>query len=166
MTTTYEMVVAWGESRGILASADPLSQLLKTIEELGELSRAVLKNDREQQVDGIGDTLVTIILVNEMLGGLPIEAPDSSNENFSSKAWVALVSNCVGSLGFWLAMGVEDEIHQGNLIGESVTALTGLATSLGLTMQECLDHAYSIINQRSGSMVNGVFVKSEAGDGQ
>ncbi|MDO5716116.1 MAG: hypothetical protein Q4P25_06015 [Tissierellia bacterium] len=40
--------------------------------------------------------------------------------------------------------------------------LHSYATSRGLTLEECVDHAYNTIKNRKGKMVNGVFVKESA----
>lgn len=44
-------------------------------------------------------------------------------------------------------------------IGDCVVVLTILAKMKGLTLEECVDHAYGIISKRTGNMVNGLLVK-------
>jgi NTP pyrophosphatase (non-canonical NTP hydrolase) len=44
------------------------NQFLKTIEEIGEISRALLKDNQEGVVDGIGDVMVTLIILAEQRG--------------------------------------------------------------------------------------------------
>lgn len=61
-------VLVWARQRGILASSTPKDQLLKTVEELGETARSVLKGDKSGQIDGLGDTVVTLIITAELLG--------------------------------------------------------------------------------------------------
>lgn len=59
----YEMrVIQWGEARGIVQNSTVQAQLLKTVEELGELISAVRKKDAGGTTDGFGDVLVTLIL--------------------------------------------------------------------------------------------------------
>lgn len=55
-------VVQWAKDRQIIPNSNAQAQLLKTMSELGELADALLKNDREGIIDGIGDVLVTLIL--------------------------------------------------------------------------------------------------------
>ena len=55
-------IVNWAHIRGIAAPDNSRNQLLKTVEELGELSRATLKSDKAGIKDGIGDVLVTLII--------------------------------------------------------------------------------------------------------
>ena len=42
--------------------------MCKTMDELGELAKAIYKGDKEKQMDGIGDTVVTLICMAEQLG--------------------------------------------------------------------------------------------------
>lgn len=61
-------ILEWARVRGILERSTPEKQLLKTMEELGETARAVLKKDFLGQIDGLGDTVVTLILAADLLG--------------------------------------------------------------------------------------------------
>lgn len=45
-------------------------------------------------------------------------------------------------------------------IGDTVVTLIGVCEMLNLELADCLDHAYQIISQRSGQMVDGKFVKN------
>ena len=85
-----ELVIEWGESKGIFDSSTPLRQLDKTQEELDETREALKKlnyfdceldlmealgmptSNKEDILaevkDGIGDMLVTIVLLSEMVG--------------------------------------------------------------------------------------------------
>ena len=46
-------------------------------------------------------------------------------------------------------------------IGDSVVVLTNLATLAGVNIEHCIDAAYGEIRQRTGTMVNGTFVKEQ-----
>jgi len=60
-------VIQWAEDRKIIPNSTPESQLLKTVEELGELVGAVLKNRPAQITDGFGDVLVTLTIAAALL---------------------------------------------------------------------------------------------------
>lgn len=45
-------------------------------------------------------------------------------------------------------------------IGDMVVVLTNLATLQGFNIEDCIDHAYSVIEKRKGKMINGTFVKN------
>ena len=57
-----EKIQDWIRDRN-LHTQDPRIQMCKTMEELGELAKAINKNDHNQQIDGIGDVVVTLICV-------------------------------------------------------------------------------------------------------
>ena len=94
MIKTYEQtadqVVDWAEAKGIISAANPIKQLSKTQEELDETMLALQKikhleepdlsfvdikdktaleqTYRAEVEDGIGDMLVTIIILAELVG--------------------------------------------------------------------------------------------------
>ena len=47
-------------------------------------------------------------------------------------------------------------------IGDIIVVLINIAERNGLTLEQCLEHAYNDIKDRKGKMVNGVFVKEQA----
>lgn len=61
-------VINWAVERGLIVPENAKSQLLKTLEELGEVSRALLKDKQEDFVDGVGDVLVTLIILCKIKG--------------------------------------------------------------------------------------------------
>ena len=72
MKNLEQKVIKWASDRNILMPDNADKQLIKTFEELGEVARAILKDDKEGLIDGIGDVLVTLtILANQK--GLDLE---------------------------------------------------------------------------------------------
>ena len=61
-----QLVIAWAAARGILTQSTPTAQLTKTFEEVGEIGDALEAGDRLALIDGIGDTLVTLIIIAAM----------------------------------------------------------------------------------------------------
>ena len=90
------LIEEWAEEKGILSKATPLTQAIKTKEEVGELYHAILDNNQEEIKDAIGDIMVTLIIQCKM----------------------------------------QD-----------------------MDLQDCLESAYNVIKNRTGKMVDGVFVK-------
>jgi NTP pyrophosphatase (non-canonical NTP hydrolase) len=88
-------VEKWSSDKG-LDKADPRAQFLKVVEEVGEVAAAMARNDRPELIDGIGDVVVTLII---------------------------------------------------------------LAQQYGLELEECLFEAFSQIQNRTGKMQDGVFIK-------
>lgn len=65
-------VLVWAEQRRILKPENQLKQMGKMVSEMGELCDAIIKDDKEGIKDGIGDTLVTIIILSEQLNLDPL----------------------------------------------------------------------------------------------
>lgn len=61
-------VIRWAEARQIIPHSTPQAQLLKTMEELGELVGAVVRGNRDAAIDGFGDVLVTLIIASDLMG--------------------------------------------------------------------------------------------------
>ena len=56
----FDLIRNWAETRGLYNNGDPKTQTLKLMEEAGEICRAVLKEDRPEIIDGIGDCVVVL----------------------------------------------------------------------------------------------------------
>lgn len=71
-SNVYDLIRQWADERGIYRNGDSKTQFIKLQEETGELARAILKNDRNELIDAIGDAVV--VLTNlAALEGLKIE---------------------------------------------------------------------------------------------
>lgn len=68
MNELIKKVEQWALDRQIIPNSNPLSQLMKTVSELGELADATLKSDRDGVVDGVGDVLVTLVIYARLQG--------------------------------------------------------------------------------------------------
>ena len=71
--TQFELIREWADERGLYENGDTKTQALKLVEEVGETCRAILKEDFEEVVDGIGDCVVVLTNLAE-LQGVSIEA--------------------------------------------------------------------------------------------
>ena len=100
-TWTFDNIRDWAKQRGLYKKGDSKTQYVKLQEEAGELAKALLKNDKPEIKDAIGDIVVV---------------------------------------------------------------LTNLAHLEKLTIEECIDAAYTEISNRKGKMINGTFVKDEKKD--
>lgn len=61
-------VVAWSAARQIIPNSTPQAQFLKAVSEVGELADALNKRDTPAIKDAVGDTLVCLINMCELLG--------------------------------------------------------------------------------------------------
>jgi NTP pyrophosphatase (non-canonical NTP hydrolase) len=70
--TVYDLIRTWANDKGIYDKGDSKTQYLKLMEEAGELAEALLKDDKPEVIDAIGDMVV--VLTNlARLEGLRIE---------------------------------------------------------------------------------------------
>ena len=68
----FDKIRSWAQDRGLYDKGDTKTQFAKLMEESGELARAVLKDDKREFIDAIGDMVV--VLTNlAYLGGTNIE---------------------------------------------------------------------------------------------
>ena len=68
----FHRIRRWADARGLYDKGDAKTQYLKLMEEAGELGRALLKDDIEQQIDAIGDMVVVLTNLSELID-VPIE---------------------------------------------------------------------------------------------
>jgi len=71
-------VLIWAGNKDLLRPSNSKTQALKMVSEVGELCDAIAKYDREEIVDSIGDTLVTIIILANQLGLDEVECLESA----------------------------------------------------------------------------------------
>lgn len=67
LNVEFEKVRIWSMEKG-LHKAEPSKQMMKLIEELGELSAAIIRGNYTEMVDGLGDSLVVLIILAQQLG--------------------------------------------------------------------------------------------------
>ena len=68
----FDLIREWANNRGLYDGGDPKTQALKLAEEVGETCRAILKEDANEMIDGIGDCVVVLTNLAELVG-TPIE---------------------------------------------------------------------------------------------
>lgn len=61
--TLVTLINKWGDDRNITTPGNSTKQIKKTIEEVLELLEAVVNKDENEIADGLGDTLVTLIIL-------------------------------------------------------------------------------------------------------
>ena len=64
----FDAIREWANTRGIVEKGDTKTQLIKLYEETGELSEAVLKNNKEDIIDAIGDSVIVLTNLAQMAG--------------------------------------------------------------------------------------------------
>jgi NTP pyrophosphatase (non-canonical NTP hydrolase) len=79
MDELIQNVISWAEDKNIDNYDNRQAQMLKVIEEVGETASAILKDNDDAVIDGIGDSLVTLIILSIQMGYHP--------EYCLNKAW-------------------------------------------------------------------------------
>ena len=68
----YDLIRSWANDKGIYKSGDSKTQYVKLMEESGELAQAILKKDKPEIKDAIGDMIVVLTNLAH-LEGLAVE---------------------------------------------------------------------------------------------
>lgn len=70
MGKTFEelngLVVDWAEDRNIIGGSTVRDQYIKAVSEMGELGDAILKNNKDEVEDAIGDVMVCLINLSKI----------------------------------------------------------------------------------------------------
>jgi NTP pyrophosphatase (non-canonical NTP hydrolase) len=64
--SVYDLIRTWASDKGIYKSGDSKTQYLKLMEEAGELAEALLKKDKPEVIDAIGDMVVVLTNLAEL----------------------------------------------------------------------------------------------------
>ena len=56
----FDLIRDWANERGLYEHGDPKTQIVKLTEEMGELAKATLNNDKPEIIDAIGDMVVVL----------------------------------------------------------------------------------------------------------
>ena len=68
LVTLDHLITEWARKRGLLtADVQPEKQMLKLVEEVGELAKGVAYRDKNSSADGIGDVFVCLVVLAEQL---------------------------------------------------------------------------------------------------
>ena len=66
--TQFDLIRDWADERGLYENGDTKTQALKLVEEVGETCRAILKEDDDEIIDGIGDCVVVLVNLAQLHG--------------------------------------------------------------------------------------------------
>lgn len=153
-------IIAWAYDKGIIQKADRLTQSLKTLEEVAELTTNVLKN--RDISDDIGDIYVTIVVQAHMSGLGSIQDLHTNLYEFKADQEHDSLKDKVAYLIQDVAMMIEG-IQGGTDISWCISniynGLICICDEQKLSLPSCIDIAYNEIKGRKGKMVDGVFVK-------
>ena len=62
----FKPIRDWAADKGILSKGDVKTQYVKLQEEAGEVAKAIMKDDKEEFIDGLGDCVVVLVNLAEL----------------------------------------------------------------------------------------------------
>ena len=140
--TLKEQVIQWGLEKGI---NKPVTQFCKVSEELDEINKELSSKEElnlNKLKDAIGDTAVTLILLNYQEGRVSM---------LSDMKILDIKGPKVAFRQIFIAVAQNDN--------RVFYMLNDLAMYFGSTLEECLQIAYDVISKRTGQTINGQFYK-------
>lgn len=137
-----QKVEAWAEERNLIKFEYADKQYLKFLEETGELSRALLKNDVPEIQDGVGDFCVCVIILAKQLG-----------VKLETQLYEGEVSGAIGLYDF------VNLVSPNYVAIEFVEVADAVIKSHGYDLVDCLEVAYNVISKRKGRTIGGTFIK-------
>ena len=81
----FDLIRFWAKDRGLYENGDTKTQALKLVEEVGETCRAILKEDYEEVVDGIGDCVVVLTNLAELHGVSIVECIEKAYNEIKNR---------------------------------------------------------------------------------
>ena len=164
MQQLIKQIEQWAEERNLIEGSTPQKQMLKLMEEFGELCGGVAKNKPELIKDSIGDCFVVTVILCKQLN-LKAELYSSvvisefKEGKYADTSITEQLLEAVRNLG-----GIAIPINQGWRITKEwieLFCINLMIISLfkGLSFKDCVQHAYDQIKDRKGKMIDGVFVK-------
>lgn len=62
-----ELVGDWAVNKGLVLESNSTRQMLKVVEEVGEVAGALAKGNRDDLIDAIGDSFITLIILSKQM---------------------------------------------------------------------------------------------------
>ena len=135
-----DLIIGWAKDKNITREECIPMQKLKLIEEVGEIANAIVKNKKEEQLDGIGDAFVVLTILAKQ-NGEEFEVVDVFS-NFQDT-----------ELSDLLAMIIYSEYNV------DFGVFLELCKRLNLNILDCVSSAWNEIKDRKGRTEGGVFLK-------
>lgn len=168
MQQLIKNIEQWAEDRNLIEGSTPQKQMLKLIEEYGELTSSVIKNNAETIKDSIGDCLVVLSVLNSQFKkrGEVFKFDKSLTEILSMEldSNHRLNKEDVIIDGLRAMHGIAELEHRfgrrhDDFLFDFILVLRFIADETSLRLEECMQAAWDEIKDRKGRMIDGVFVK-------
>lgn len=138
MEDLIKKIEQWAHERNLINGCQPIDQAMKLFSEYG-----------------IGDVFVVLVVMCKQRN----ETVPSFTEIFHTNTF-SLKKNVVG-LSTYINSVADDDVNSEYSQKMLVNQLCVIAEHKGLTLKECVEHAYNEIKDRKGIMYNGTFIKED-----
>ena len=135
LTHEFDSIRKWAYDRGIYQSGDLKTQFIKLTEEVGEISKAILTDNRAEISDGIADCVIVLVSLARL-----------AEQHFCDRC-----TTCRGLGGEVADQADEDGLRRWIECKDCGT----------LNIETCINKAFEVIKNRVGVMNNGTFVKNK-----
>ncbi|HEL2480580.1 TPA: MazG-like family protein [Streptococcus suis] len=168
ITDLIENVKDWSAAKG-LDKSDARKQMLKLFEEFGELNAGIAKNNTTLIKDSIGDVMVVLTILCQQLNLDAREiflTADSLTIHHPKTLEIEVLSLITGALIGKLSTAILNRTNRTHgiksnlIIREIVLKLHFISKYYDFTKEQCFETAWNEIKDRTGKMVDGVFVKA------
>lgn len=171
MQKLIQQIEQWAEDRNLIRGSTPQKQMLKLMEEFGELCGGVAKNKPELIKDSIGDCFVVLVILNKQMRFMQLDKYQPEPEidfGNTEKTLISLMRDMANlKLNFelhpadYMTLDAYNDTLDETLFAFRcvVSYLARIAKLSNLELKECVQHAYDQIKDRKGKMIDGVFVK-------
>ena len=138
-----DLILSWAKDKNITGEECIPMQKLKLIEEVGEIANAIVKNKKEDIIDGIGDCFVVLTILAEQNEEQFLTY--TVNEKFYEDS---ILADLLASI-IYFEYNVEIEV------------LLELCKRFNLNIVDCVSSAWNEIKDRKGRTLNNIFYKDE-----
>ena len=139
------LIIQWAKEKDLLKSENAPKQRLKLLEEIGETSGAILKNNIGSIQDGIGDIFVVLVILfeqekHELYFSLSGDNPNNTID--------------------YIFKAIIDFSCKKEMNGFVLEWLNFIAERTFNDLTECANIAWNEIKDRKGATIDGTFIKN------
>lgn len=164
MQKLIQQIEQWAEDRNLIHGSTPQKQILKLVEEFGELCSGVAKNKPGVIKDSIGDCFVVLTIINAQCRNESTETNANQSHlleptgHFGAHSIDEALLRAAAKIGNFANKTTPPDDWDVNCLSNYLFLVSKMAN---LDFWDCVQHAYDQIKDRKGKMINGVFVKEE-----
>lgn len=164
MQQLIKNIEQWAEDRNLIKGSTPQKQMLKLMEEFGELCGGVARNNPEMIKDAIGDCFVVLVILNKQLN-----TNANLNTYFVNEELNAVITCHQMMCQLYDIQHIVSTYKQNSkslanfeeVCNTFISYADFISKIFNFTIKDCIQHAYDQIKDRKGRMIDGVFVKAE-----